>query len=243
MKNLLLLTLIYFLQGYAFALSDTLHTSKGPVIITPIIHGSLVLEHNGKSIYIDPYSGAEKYQHLKSPDLILITDIHGDHMDKKTLSELNTEKASFLVPIAVKELLGEMGFSGINTIGNGETSQWESIEIEAIPMYNLPESKESRHPKGRGNGYILTFGDKRIYISGDTEGIEEMRQLTDIDVAFVCMNMPYTMDIDQAADAVLDFKPSIVYPYHYRGSDVELFKKTIASEDKKIEVRLRDWYK
>jgi len=242
MKNLLSLTICYFLLGYAFAISDTLHTSNGPVIITPIIHGSLILEHNGKTIYIDPYSGAEKYQQMRTPDLILITDIHGDHMDKKTLAELNTDNATFLVPQAVKEQLGDMNFSDIHAIANGETSQWESIRIEAIPMYNLPESEESRHPKGRGNGYIITFGDKRIYVSGDTEGIQEMRQLQNIDIAFVCMNMPYTMDIDQAADAVLDFKPKIVYPYHYRGSDVESFKRMIESETDKIDVRLRAWY-
>ena len=115
-------------------------------------------------------------------------------------------------------------------------------------MYNLPESEDSRHTKGRGNGYVLTFGDKRIYISGDTEDIAEMRALKDIDYAFVCMNLPYTMNIEQAADAVLEFKPGVVYPFHYRGgggkfSDVDAFKTLVNNSDSSIEVRVRDWYK
>lgn len=113
-------------------------------------------------------------------------------------------------------------------------------------MYNLPESAESRHPKGRGNGYVMTVGGKRIYLSGDTSDIPEMRKLKNIDVAFVCMNLPFTMDINQAASAVLDFKPSIVYPYHYRGqggfSDVEAFKKLVEEGDSKIRVHLANWY-
>jgi L-ascorbate metabolism protein UlaG (beta-lactamase superfamily) len=220
--------------------SDTLRTASGQLIISPVIHGSLVLQYGGKTIYIDPYSGGDRYKHFQDPDLILITDIHGDHMDKKTLEELNTDKATFLVPAAVKEQLTD--FANIKTLANGEVDRWENITIEAVPMYNLPESLDARHPKGRGNGYIITFEEKRIYISGDTEGIKEMRELKDIDVAFICMNMPYTMDINQAAEAVLDFKPAIVYPYHYRGSDVAAFKKLVENENNQIKVRLREWY-
>ena len=109
-------------------------------------------------------------------------------------------------------------------------------------MYNLPEASDSRHPKGRGNGYVLEIGDDNIYISGDTEDIPEMRRLKDIDVAFVCMNLPYTMDIDQAASAVLDFKPEIVYPYHHRGQDINAFKKMVEGKNKFIDVRVRNWY-
>ena len=113
-------------------------------------------------------------------------------------------------------------------------------------MYNLPEVVDSKHPKGRGNGYILTIENKRIYISGDTEDIEEMRRLQNIDVAFVCMNLPYTMDINQAASAVLEFKPTVVYPYHYRGkngcSDLEKFKSMLAEKDANIEVKVLKWY-
>lgn len=191
---------------------------------------------------MDPYSGGENYKDIKDPDLVLITDIHGDHLDKETLKELNLGKATFMVPAAVKEQLGAVAPAEVKTIANGEQTSWKDIQIEAVPMYNLPETADSRHPKGRGNGYILTFGDTRVYISGDTEDIPEMRSLKNTDVAFVCMNMPYTMDIDQAAAAVLDFKPALVYPYHYRGSDVEAFKKNVESQSKDIEVRLRKWY-
>jgi L-ascorbate metabolism protein UlaG (beta-lactamase superfamily) len=129
---------------------------------------------------------------------------------------------------------------------NGDNTMQSGLSISAIPMYNLPESATAMHTKGRGNGYVLNIGGKNIYISGDTQGIPEMRSLKNIDLAFVCMNLPYTMDIKEAADAVLAFKPKIVYPYHYRGqnglSDVNAFKSLVEAGDKKIEVRLRNWY-
>jgi len=129
---------------------------------------------------------------------------------------------------------------------NGDQQVVSGISIQAIPMYNLPESATAMHTKGRGNGYVLSLGGKNIYISGDTQGIPEMRSLKNIDIAFVCMNLPYTMDVKEAADAVLAFKPKIVYPYHYRGqnglSDVNAFKSLVEAGDKNIEVRLRNWY-
>ena len=129
---------------------------------------------------------------------------------------------------------------------NGENSTQMGISIGAIPMYNLPESPAAMHTKGRGNGYVLGIGGKNIYISGDTQGIPEMRSLKNIDIAFVCMNLPYTMDVKEAADAVLAFSPKIVYPYHYRGqnglSDVDAFKTLVNAGNKNIEVRLRNWY-
>ena len=131
-------------------------------------------------------------------------------------------------------------------IANGEEVELDNVLIKGIPMYNLPESPDAFHPKGRGNGYELTMGGERIYISGDTQGIPEMRALKNIDVAFVCMNLPYTMDVDEAADAVVAFKPKVVYPYHYRGtdgfSDVKKFKALVQAKDPAIEVRLVDWY-
>lgn len=132
------------------------------------------------------------------------------------------------------------------TLKNGESKKVEGISINAIPMYNLPESATAMHTKGRGNGYVLKAGGKSIYISGDTQGIPEMRALKNIDVAFVCMNLPYTMDVTEAADAVLAFAPKVVYPYHYRGkdglSDVNKFKSLVDAGNKGIDVRLRDWY-
>lgn len=243
MKKYFLLFFLFLVQLPALlAQTDTIRTNQGPLLLTPIQHGSLVLSYQGKTLYVDPFSGGENYKKMKDPDLVLITDIHGDHLDKKTLGELNLEGATFIVPAAVKEQLGELELSSVNTLANGANTSWNGIRIEALPMYNLPETADSRHPKGRGNGYLLTFGDTRVYISGDTEDIPEMRSLKNIDVAFVCMNMPYTMDIDQAAAAVMAFQPEVVYPYHYRGSDVEAFKQKVESQNKNIEVRLREWY-
>jgi L-ascorbate metabolism protein UlaG (beta-lactamase superfamily) len=225
---------------------DTIPTQNGALMIQPIIHGTLVLSWGDQTIYVDPYGGADRFEGLKDPTLILITDIHGDHLNQKTLDAINTTRARFIVPQAVKEKLPKEMQKRSIAIENAQTIVFENIEILAVPMYNLPETEDSRHPKGRGNGYVLTVGGKRIYISGDTEDIPEMRNLQNIDVAFVCMNLPYTMDIDQAASAVIDFQPAIVYPYHYRGkdglSDVATFNKQIQGIDVSIEVRLRNWY-
>jgi L-ascorbate metabolism protein UlaG (beta-lactamase superfamily) len=226
--------------------ADQINTSKGQLTIQPILHGSVVLTWDGKTIYIDPYGGIEAYQGLSSPDMILITDIHGDHMDLKTLESIDISKATMVVPQAVADQLPEKFKERIVIISNGDTKEQSGITIKAIPMYNLPETEDSRHPKGRGNGYVLTLGGKNVYFSGDTEDIPEMRSLKNIDVAFVCMNLPYTMEVAQAAKAVLAFKPKVVYPYHYRGhnglSDTEAFKKAVNSGNSKIEVRLRNWY-
>lgn len=226
---------------------DKIKTPEGTLTVQPITHGSLVLSFNGKTIYVDPYGGAARYKGLPAPNIILITDIHGDHTDKETLKGLDTKNATFVVPQAVADMLQDEYGSQLKVMNNGEMDAVNDVFINAIPMYNLPETAESRHPKGRGNGYFLNFGGKGIYISGDTEDIPEMRALQNIDIAFVCMNLPYTMDVKQAADAVLEFKPKIVYPYHYRGnpdmSDTKEFKKLVNEKDKSIDVRLRDWYK
>jgi L-ascorbate metabolism protein UlaG (beta-lactamase superfamily) len=150
------------------------------------------------------------------------------------------------VPQAVADQLPENLKGKSVVLANGKTTNQLDISVTAIPMYNLPEAADSRHTKGRGNGYILNIGGKTIYFSGDTEDIPEMRSLKNIDVAFVCMNQPFTMDINQAASAVLEFKPTIIYPYHYRGqaglSDVEAFRKLVNAGNPSIEVRLRNWY-
>ncbi|MEQ8904603.1 MBL fold metallo-hydrolase [Ekhidna sp.] len=250
MKKILTVVIFYcsitFVLAQQRAEADTIATNDGEVIIQPILHGTLVLSWNNQTVYIDPYGGIEMFDGLKDPRLILITDIHGDHLNQKTLDTLETDRAQFIAPQAVKEKLPEEMARRTAPIENGQTIVFEGIEILAIPMYNLPETEDSRHPKGRGNGYVLTIGGKRFYISGDTEDIPEMRNLQNIDVAFVCMNLPYTMDVNQAASAVIEFQPSIVYPYHYRGkdglSDVEGFKQQIESVDLSIEVRLRNWY-
>jgi len=225
---------------------DHISTGKSELIIRPILHGTVAFEYEGKTIYVDPYGGAEAFEGISDPDLVLITDIHGDHHNAKTLKALNLESTIIVAPQAVAEKMGSLYESQRRVLNNGESMTWNDIEILAIPMYNLPESKGSRHVKGRGNGYIMTFDTKRVYISGDTEDIPEMRGLQDIHVAFVCMNLPYTMNVNQAASAVLEFKPDIVYPYHFRGSDglgdIDKFKVLVNEGDKKIDVRVRQWY-
>lgn len=226
--------------------ADRIETSKGPLTIYPLNHATLAMTWQGKTIYNDPYGGAATFEGLPMPDLILISDIHGDHYNQETLDAINTSNATLVVPQAVADKLPQQLKSKAVVLSNGETTTLLDISIKAIPMYNLPESPNSRHTKGRGNGYVLTFGNTSVYLSGDTSGIPEMKSLKNIDVAFVCMNLPYTMDIDEAAEAVLAFKPKIVYPYHYRGqgglSDTEAFKKRVNDKNKNIEVRLRNWY-
>lgn len=214
--------------------------------IMPIEHASTVLEWGENTIYVDPVGGASAYENQKKPDLILITDIHGDHFNLETLDSLNSTSVRIVVPQAVADLVPEKYASQLEIIANGETKELNGVKIEAIPMYNLREEALNFHTKGRGNGYVLSKGDERIYFSGDTEDIPEMRVLKNIDKAFVCMNLPYTMTEESAASAVIEFKPKQVYPYHYRGkpdvSDVSKFKKLVNEGDPSIEVIQLDWY-
>jgi L-ascorbate metabolism protein UlaG (beta-lactamase superfamily) len=226
--------------------ADEIKTSKGPLKIQPLNHATLALTWNGKTIYADPFQGTKTFAGIATPDLIVITDIHGDHFDAVTLDVLDLSKTVIVAPPAVVDKMSDKLKAKTTALANGQTIDKLGISITAIPMYNLPESTDSRHTKGRGNGYILKMGGKSVYISGDTAGIPEMRALKNIDIAFVCMNLPFTMDVAEAASAVIDFKPKIVYPYHYRGqnglSDTANFKKLVNEGNAGIEVRLRDWY-
>ena len=214
--------------------------------ILPVQHASTVLEFQDQVIYIDPAGGASLFTSCKPPTLVLITDIHGDHMDIKTLDSLNVTNAKLIVPQAVADKLPNMYKNQLVIMNNGDTQKINGVGIEAIPMYNLRPEALKFHEKGRGNGYVLTIGGQRIYFSGDTEDIPEMRSLENIDKAFVCMNLPYTMPVDKAADAVLAFAPKNVFPYHYRGteglSDVEEFKNLVTKGNSEIEVIQLDWY-
>lgn len=240
------LTFLFLFLSFAAAAQDLIPAKSGNISITPILHGTFVMEYNGLTIYVDPYGGAEKFAGQKPADLVLITDIHGDHHDQKTLDGLDLSKATVIAPQAVAEKLPAGKYKAIEALGNGENKTLLNTKIAALPMYNLPETADSRHPKGRGNGYLVTLGGKQIYISGDTEDIPEMRALKNIDVAFVCMNLPYTMDIEQAASAVAEFKPTVIYPFHYRGTeglaDTEKFKELVNASAPKVDVRLRNWY-
>lgn len=245
MKNLIVIVLL-IVTGLPVLLAqrsapDEIKTSNGLLSIQPVQHGTVVFTWNGKTIYIDPYGGGKAFKGITKPDMIIITDTHGDHLNMETLQAIETSKAVFVVPKAVADQLPPSYKEQLVILNNGEKTTRLDVDISALPMYNLPETADSRHPKGRGNGYVFNFGGVNVYISGDTEDIPEMRALKNIDVAFVCMNGP-TMDINQAASAVLEFKPKIVYPFHHRGSDIEAFKKLVDDGNKSIEVRLRDWY-
>lgn len=242
MKRSIILILLVFATFCEATAQDQIETQDGPLSIQPIMHGTVVFSWNDQLIYVDPYGGADAFADFDDPDVILITHPHGDHLNMETLTDLNTNDATIVVPQSVADELPESFNDQLVILSNGETTDITDIDIRAVPMYNLPEDEDPRHPKGWGNGYVLTMGGTDVYVSGDTEDIPEMRNLQNIDVAFVCMNLPYTMDINQAASAVLDFEPDIVYPYHHRGQDIEAFRKLVVSENDEIEVRLRNWY-
>ena len=222
---------------FAAAQTQEFSTSAGTVKITPLNHASTLIEAGGKTIYLDPAKPL-KFAGMAKADLILITDIHGDHMDPDSIKDVSkSDTEIFAAPAVVATVTAG------KPIANGETKTWGGWTIEAIPAYNLkrgPAEGKLFHDKGRGNGYVLTYGGKRFYFSGDTEGVPEMRALKNIDVAFVCMNLPYTMPPEEAAEAVKAFHPKVVIPYHYRGSDLSVFQKGL--EGTGIEVRLLEWY-
>jgi L-ascorbate metabolism protein UlaG (beta-lactamase superfamily) len=216
---------------------QTFDTSAGAVKITPVYHASLEIEAGGKVIIVDPAKPAN-FAGLPQADLILITDIHGDHLDADLIKAESKAGTEIIAPAAVAKTV-----TTAKVIGNGEKTTWGAWTIEAIPMYNLtrgPAAGKLFHDKGRGNGYVLTYGGKRFYFSGDTENIPEMRALKNIDVAFVCMNLPYTMTPEEAAEAVKAFHPKVVIPYHYKGQDTAVFKKALDGTG--IDVRLLEWY-
>jgi L-ascorbate metabolism protein UlaG (beta-lactamase superfamily) len=218
---------------------QTFASSAGPVKITPVYHASLEIEAGGKVIIIDPAKPAV-FTGLPQADLILITDIHGDHLDPDLIKAESKAGTDIIAPAAVAKTV-----TTAKVLGNGEKTTWGAWTIEAIPMYNTtpargPKAGTVFHEKGRGNGYVLTYGGKRFYFSGDTEGIPEMRALKNIDVAFICMNLPYTMTPEEAADAVKAFHPKVAIPYHYKGQDTAVFKKALDGTG--IDVRLLDWY-
>jgi L-ascorbate metabolism protein UlaG (beta-lactamase superfamily) len=211
--------------------------ADGEVRVTPITHASLQLEYGGRVIHVDPTSPGD-YSKAAQADLILVTDIHPDHLDPAAIAKVRKPGAPVVAPSAAAEKI-----ENPTVIANGETKTVAGISIEAVPMYNLqrgPAPGQLFHTKGRGNGYILTLGSKRVYVAGDTECTDEMRALKDIDIAFVPMNLPYTMPPAEAAECVKAFKPKVVYPYHYRGQNPEEFKAAL--KDVPVEVRLLEWY-
>jgi L-ascorbate metabolism protein UlaG (beta-lactamase superfamily) len=216
---------------------DKISTSGGDAVIHPVHHASLLLGFGDTVLYVDPVD-ASRFAGLPAPSAILITHAHGDHFDVPTLTAIGAG-APLIAPQIVLDGLPDELKQNAQLMANGDKGEVSGIAIEAVPAYNTPEDRLQYHPQGVGNGYLLSFGDKVIYVAGDTEDIPEMRALTGIEVAFLPMNLPYTMTEEQAADAVGAFKPRIVYPYHYQGSDPQKFADLVGDA---AEVRLIDWY-
>lgn len=223
-------------------LGDSYETDNGMITIHPIAHASFVMTIPDMVVYNDPVGDPEDYEGHPAPDLILITHEHEDHYNPETLSALAGDDTQLVTNPAVYDMLPDELKEKATAIGNGETATVGELEIEAIPAYNTTEDRLEYHPEGRDNGYILPVDGRRIYIAGDTEDIPEMRELTDIFIAFLPMNLPYTMDVEQAASAVSEFDPVYVYPYHYRDSDPDEFADLVAESDASTEVVMGPWY-
>lgn len=214
-------TILPFTARAAGHAAHVFDTSGGPVTVHPVNHASIVLETPVGVIYVDPVGDAGLYAGLPAPDLVLVTHEHGDHYNAGTLAAIipSDHPTPIIANPAVHGMLTGDLAGRSSAIANGESASFGDATIDAIPAYNHTEGRTNFHPEGRDNGYVLTIGDFRIYISGDTEDIPEMRALENIDLCFLCMNLPFTMDAAAAASAVQEFKPTYVYPYHYRGRD------------------------
>lgn len=221
--------------------SDTEPTASDDLVVQPVNHASLVLRFGPLTIYSDPVGPAARYADLPRADLIFLTHEHGDHCDPATIDLLLGETTRILGARSAIAMLGEGAIKQSELIVQGETVQAKGIAIEAIPAHNLSTEKLGFHPKGVGNGYVLTLGGKRIYIPGDTEDTEEMLALKNIDIAFLPMNK-YTMSGPQAASAAKTFKPRVVYPFHYLHGQENLAFAEAMRGFPGVEVRMRDWY-
>jgi len=215
---------------------DVIKTEGGELKITCIGHGTLMFEYQGKVMHIDPVSREADYTKLPKADLVLITHEHGDHLDAKALGLVRQEQTKIVLTKTCAEKV-----SGGIVMKNGDVKTVEGFKIEAVPAYNIVHKRSSGqpfHPKGQGNGYIITFGKTRVYVAGDTENTPEMKKLKKIDVAFLPMNLPYTMTPEMVADAALALKPKILYPYHYGRTDPKELVKLL-KDVTEIEVRIR----
>jgi L-ascorbate metabolism protein UlaG (beta-lactamase superfamily) len=215
--------------------TDVIPTSAGDLKITFIGHASLMMTFNGRIIHIDPFSSLADYATLPKADILFLTHEHHDHMDKDALAHVCSRRTK----IVLTELCAAQIEDGI-VMRNGETQTVDAIQVEATPAYNILHKRpngEVFHPKGTGNGYVLSFGDVRVYVAGDTENTPEMKGLQNIDIAFLPMNLPYTMTPEMVADAVRAFHPRILYPYHFGDTDTSKIVELLKGEN--VEVRLR----
>ncbi len=215
---------------------DVIPTSAGELSVTFVGHGSLVFGFGGKTIHVDPFSKLADYRALPKADLVLITHAHPDHLDPAALAAVR--KPETLVVVA-PDCEGKV--EGALTLANGEKKTLVGVEVTAVPAYNLVQMRPDGspfHAKGRGNGYLLAFGDTRVYVAGDTENVPEMKALQNVAVAFLPMNLPYTMTPEMVADAARAFRPRILYPYHFGETDPARLV-ALLKDEKGIEVRVR----
>ncbi len=215
---------------------DIIKTSKGDLEIYFIGHASLIFTCGGKTIHIDPTGMVGDYSKLPKADLVLITHEHFDHFDPKALEQISKAETIVAGTPAVAQQ-----YKNCIAMQNGDMKTIEGLEIEAVPAYNIIHERSKGmpfHPKGAGNGYVITFGDVRVYIAGDTENIPEMKALKNIDIAFLPMNLPYTMTPEMVADATKAFNPKILYPYHFSETDISRIADLLKND--KVEVRIRN---
>ncbi len=216
---------------------DVIPTSAGDLKITFIGHGTLMFTFNGKTIHVDPVSREADYTKMPQANLILVTHQHGDHLDAEVIGILRNENTSIVLSGKCAEVV-----QGGIVMKNGDVKSIGGLKIEAVPAYNIVHKRDNGQPyhlQGEGNGYVITFSDKRVYVAGDTENTPEMKALKGIDIAFLPMNLPYTMTPEMVADAAKAFKPKILYPYHYGSTDTARIVELLQGEEG-IEVRIRD---
>jgi L-ascorbate metabolism protein UlaG (beta-lactamase superfamily) len=219
--------------------TDKFETNNGELAINFVKHGSLFFEFNGKIIHVDPVSRMGDYENYPDADLILITHHHGDHLDLNAIELIKKENTKIILTQKCHELSENL--TDVIIMKNGDELEISGLTIEAIPAYNIQHKRESGDPfhmKGEGNGYIVSFGDKKVFVAGDTENILEIKALENIDIAFLPMNLPYTMTPEMVADAAKAFKPKILYPYHYGNTDTSILVELLKDE-KDIEVRIK----
>lgn len=234
--SLIVSTLVFAVAAVTWAQSgfqsDTVKTSAGDLQMTFIGHGTLMFQHANLVVHVDPVSQYADYATLPKADIVLVTHEHGDHLDPKAIEAVKTPKT---VVIGTAKCAAQL--PGMITMNNGDSRTVQGLRIEAVPAYNIVAKQF--HPRGNGNGYIITFADKRVYVAGDTENTPEVKALKKIDVAFLPMNLPYTMTPEMVADAAKAFMPTILYPYHYGSSDTSQLTKLLSGTPA-IEVRIRN---
>lgn len=219
---------------------DTISTSQGNLIISFIGHGSLMFEFNDLIIHVDPVMQEADYAKMPEADLIIVTHQHYDHFDLNAIKHLTKKETKLIVTSEC--VLSTEYLADAEILKNGEKTSVYGINIKAVPAYNIKNKRSDGnpyHPKGVGNGYIFTFGDKNVYVAGDTENTPEMKTLTNIDIAFLPMNLPYTMTPEMVAEAAKVFKPKILYPYHYGNTNTQELLNLLKANPE-IEVRIRD---